>query len=196
MYVRPLIASAERWIGSRQRWSGMRARDEPRPPEADRGADPSLRLFDVDGAASSSAHESAQYARSPAVSTCRARTRFPSIPSARSDRSRMRLPGAARVGGVPVPVDERPLRRLPAVVEDGLAHQLDLDLPVDAVHRANEHVVGVVVRGRPRVRCDRVHAAVRSHRERVSDLDPARRRLPGRDEDVRPGLVARARTDG
>jgi len=26
MYVRPLIASADRWIGSRKRWSGMRAR--------------------------------------------------------------------------------------------------------------------------------------------------------------------------
>ena len=65
------------------------------------------------------------------------------------------------------PVDERPLRRLATVVEDGLADELDLDPAVEALDRAHEHVVGVVVGRRPRVRRDLVLVVVRAHRQRV-----------------------------
>ena len=55
--------------------------------------------------------------------------------------------------------------------------------------RADEHVVAVVVRGWPGVRRDLVLARVRPHRQRVPHLDPAQRRLPCRQEDVRARLV-------
>ena len=53
-----------------------------------------------------------------------------------------RLPGAAGVGCVPFVTDEFPLRGLAAIVECGLADQLDLDLALEALDRPNEHVVG------------------------------------------------------
>ena len=80
-----------------------------------------------------------------------------------------------------------------AVVEDGLADELDLDAAVDALDRPDEHVVGVVVGGRPRVRRDRVLVVPRPDRERVADDDPARRGLPRRHEDVRARLVRTGR---
>ena len=67
-----------------------------------------------------------------------------------------RLTRSGRVGRVAAPVDERPRRRRAAVVERRLADELDLDAALEAFDRSNEHVVGVVVGRRPRVRRDRV----------------------------------------
>ena len=86
-----------------------------------------------------------------------------------------RLPGAGGVGGVAVVADERPLGRRAAVVEHRLADQLDLDLALDALDGAHQHVVGVVVGRRPGVRRDRVLAAARPHGQRVAHDDPAAR---------------------
>ena len=93
-------------------------------------------------------------------------------------------------------VDLRPGRRCTAVVEGGLADELDLDSAVQALHRPHEHVVGVVVGRRPRVRRHRVLVIPGTERERVSDDGPARRRLPGRLEDVRPRQVGPCRRVG
>ena len=100
-----------------------------------------------------------------------------------------RLARPARVGGVPAAVDQCPLRRRPAVVEHRLADQLDLDGALQAPDGAHQQVIGVVVGRRPGVRGDLVLALPRTHRQGVADQDPARRRLPGRRQDVRPGLV-------
>ena len=81
---------------------------------------------------------------------------------------------------------------LAAVVEHGLADELDLDVSVEALDGADEHVVGVVVGRRARVRRDLVLVVPRSHRQRSTNDDPPARRLPGRLEDIRPRLVARA----
>jgi hypothetical protein len=113
------------------------------------------------GAPSASAQESAQNTRSPAASTCRARTCVPSIPRARSDRRRTVAPPACRVGEVAASLDERPRRLLAALVEHRLAHELDLHGALDALHGPHEHVLGVVVGGWPRVRCDHVLAVAR-----------------------------------
>ena len=51
-----------------------------------------------------------------------------------------KVPGP-RVGGVAVLADQRPVRRGPAVVEVGFADQLELHVPIQAEHAANEHVV-------------------------------------------------------
>jgi hypothetical protein len=48
-----------------------------------------------------------------------------------------RLPGAGRVGRMPVLADQGPLCRGAAVVERRLADELDLDLPVDAFDGAH-----------------------------------------------------------
>ena len=88
-----------------------------------------------------------------------------------------------------VAADQRPLGGRPAVVERGLADELDLDLPVDALDRADEHVVGVVVGRRSRVRGDLVLVIARPDGQRVADDEPAARRLPRRHEHVRPRLV-------
>ena len=100
-----------------------------------------------------------------------------------------RLAGTGRVGHRPAAVDEVPLGCSPAVVEDGLAHELDLHRPLDALDRADEHVVAVVVGRRSSVRRDLVFARAGPHRQRVADGDPAPRRLPERDKHVRPRLV-------
>ena len=71
-------------------------------------------------------------------------------------------------------------RRRAAVVEHRFADDLDLDLTVDAVRRPNQHVVGIVVGGRPRVRRDLVLALVRPHGQRVADDDPTALRVPRR----------------
>jgi hypothetical protein len=88
--------------------------------------------------------------------------------------------GARGVGGVAVIAHERPVRRGAAVIEGRLADELDLDVSFEALDRADEHVVGVVVGGRPRVRRDRVFVLSRSHGQGVADDDPPVRRLPGR----------------
>ncbi len=88
MKVSPLIASAERWIGSRNLWSGIRARlshdRQKRMVVSMRAAAASA----SSGATRPSSQERTQYARSPAWSTCRPRTRFSSIPSGRLDARR------------------------------------------------------------------------------------------------------------
>ncbi len=106
-----------------------------------------------------------------------------------------RLTRAARVGDVAVVADERPVGGRAAVVEDGLADELDLHAPVDARDGAHEHVLGVVVGGRARVRRDRVLARARADHERVVHDDPAARGVPGGLEQVRAGRVAAARRD-
>ena len=90
---------------------------------------------------------------------------------------------------MPIVADQRPLRRDAAVVEDGLADELDLDTAVDALDRAYEHVVGIVIGRGTRMRRDLILVIPRPDRERVANDDPARRRLPRRLEDVRAGLV-------
>ena len=54
-------------------------------------------------------------------------------------------------------------------------------------------VLGVVVRGRPRVRGDRVLVIGRPHRQGVADDYPPGRRLPRRHEHIRAGLVVPGR---
>ncbi len=88
MYVMPLIASAERWIGSRKRWSGILARSSHVRQKRIVASICASAPATFCGATSSLAHESAQNARSPGRSTWRARTRPPSIPSARSEHRR------------------------------------------------------------------------------------------------------------
>ena len=108
------------------------------------------------GPASSSAHESAQNSRSPALSTCRARTRLPSIPSARSVGRRMVWPAPVASAACRLPSTSVHSAGRAAVVEDRLADELDLDAPVEALDGAHEQVVGVVVGGRAGVRRDLV----------------------------------------
>ncbi len=94
-----------------------------------------------------SLHDSATNARSPSRIVVRARARGPSKPSRRSVVERQLEvvalgPGdrlVVAVGRV-VPVD-----LAAAVVEHRLAVEVDLDRAVDAAHRAQQHVVGVVV---------------------------------------------------
>ncbi len=101
-----------------------------------------------------------------------------------------RLLGACGVRDVTVAFDQGPLRRRSSIVEYGLADELDFDASLEAEHIAHEHVVGVVVCRRARVGCDLVLAAPRTHGERVADQNPARRRVPGGSQRVRPRLVA------
>ena len=69
---------------------------------------------------------------------------------------------------------QRPRRRHAAVVEHGLAHELDLDLALEALDRAHQHVVGVVVGRRPGVRRDRVLVLARADGQRLAHLAPSR----------------------
>jgi hypothetical protein len=100
---------------------------------------------------------------------------------------------AARVSDVPVAVGRRPLGGGAAVVEDRLAHELDLDVAVDTFDDPDEHVVGVVVRRRAGVRRDRVLVVPRADRQRVANGNPARGRLPRRLEHVRAGHIGHRR---
>ena len=88
-----------------------------------------------------------------------------------------------------VAVDCGPLRRHAAVVEGRLADEFDLDLPFEAKDRSHEHMVGVVVGGRPRMRCDLVLVIPGADCQSVTDKNPARRRFPRRHQDVRARLV-------
>ena len=92
MYVRPLMASAERWIGPRQRWSGNRVESIQVRQNSVVVASFSCADATSSGAASSSAHDSAQYTSSPARRTRRARAVSPSMPSGRSVRRPIRCP--------------------------------------------------------------------------------------------------------
>ena len=106
-----------------------------------------------------------------------------------------RLAGAGGVGCVTAVADERPLGRRAPVVEDRLAHQVDLDAALQAQDGAHEHVVAVLVGRRPGVRRDLVLVIARTHGQRVADQGPAARRVPRRQEGVRAGLVDARRGD-
>ena len=84
-----------------------------------------------------------------------------------------------------------PAAALAAVVERRLADERELDLAVHAAHRAQEHVVGVVVGRRAAVRVRAVLVVVPgTHEQEVADDDPAAAGPPGRLEDHRAGQVA------
>ena len=189
MYVSPLTASAERWIGSRQRWSGIRALFSQ---------DRQKRVVDARRCSASSASSGYRELLGPRKRAVGSLARLEHVPCPHSvalDPEREvgleanRLSGTRRVRGVPAAVDQCPLSRLAAVAEDGLADELDLHRALEAFDGAHQHVVRVVVRRRTRVRRDRVLVVVRTHRQRRADEDPAVRCLPGRRQDVRPGLV-------
>src|SRR5262249_57545978 len=59
----------------------------------------------------------------------------------------------------------------------------------EAEERWDKHMVWIVVCGWPGVGCDLVLVIPRADRQRVANNDPARRRFPGRDQDVRAWLV-------
>ncbi len=100
-----------------------------------------------------------------------------------------RPPVTTRVCDVVVAVDERPLGGNAPVVEDGLADQLELDLALEALDGPHEHVLGVVVRWRPRMRRDLVDVVGRAHRQRIAHHDPPGGCLPRGHQDVRSRLV-------
>ena len=105
---------------------------------------------------------------------------------------RLGAPDADVVARVPV----GPLDVLAAVVEHRLAVHVHLDEAVDAAHRAQQDVVGVVVGRRPAVRVRAVGLVVpRADEQDVADDDPARPRAPRRLEDHRAGEVAPAGRD-
>ena len=188
------MASAERWTGTIHSWSGSRARDSQLRQKRVVAVSRALASSRSAGEASPSAHESEQYSSSPSR---RGGARAPVALDAEGHVGAQadRLARAGRVGDVAVVADERPLPGHAAVVEDRLAHELDLDVAVDAADRPDQQVLGVVVGRRPRVRRDRVLALPRAHGQRVADDDPAARRVPRRLEDVRPRLVAAAGGD-
>ena len=185
------MASAERWISGRNSWSGMRARDSQ------------WRQKRV--VASSRALASSTRGRNRRVVVPRQRAEqllslVEHVPGAdvigldpeqHVGLQPHRLAGPGGVGAVAVR-RQRPVGEHAAVVEPRLAHQLDLDAALDALDRPDEHVVGVLVGRRAGMRGDRVLAAARSHRERVVDHRPPRRRLPDRDQGVGPGQVVAA----
>ena len=104
-----------------------------------------------------------------------------------------RLAGAGRVGVVAVVADQCPLRWDAAVVEHGLADEVDVDAAPDAFDGAHEQVLRVVVERRARMRGDRVVDEPGAHRQRVAHDDPAGRHVPGGDQHVGPGLVRAVR---
>src|SRR5579863_276236 len=106
-----------------------------------------------------------------------------------------RAPRSDGVEGLRVAWDRCPGAGGAAVVEHRLAEQLDLDRAMEALDRANEHVVGVVIGRRARVsgRCAGLALAPGADDQRVADERPSGRRLPGRLEHVGARLVAAAR---
>src|SRR5213592_3679945 len=99
------------------------------------------------------------------------------------------LAGPGRVRSVTAVADEGPFRRRSSVIEDRVTDELDLHLAVQPEHRPNKEVISVVVRWRAGMRRHPVLPLRRTDRERVADLDPAVRRLPGRHQDIRSRLV-------
>ena len=118
----------------------------------------------------------------------RARTRFPSIPSARSERRRI-VCSAPLASAAWRPPSTIYIRRHAAVVEGRLADELDLNPAFKAVDRSHQHMVGVVVGRRPGVRGDLVLVIPGADRQRVADENPSGRSLPRRCQDVRARLV-------
>ncbi len=108
---------------------------------------------------------------------------------------RQRQLGRPAVGGrdrlVVALADVLPVRVAAAVVEDRVALELDLDAAVDAAHRAQQDVVGVVVRGRAAVGGRALLGVVpRADQQHVADDHPAAVGPPRRLEDHRAGQVA------
>ncbi len=139
------------------------------------------------GEASSSAQESEQNACSPFWSVCRACAICPSTPSGMLLRSLTVIPAPLASRGVSVP--QRPIGGDPAVVEIRLAEQLHVDRALNAEDDSHEQVMGVIVRGGPRVGSDLVLPQGRPDGQRVPDEGPAARSVPGGVEDVCAGLV-------
>ena len=189
MYVRPLTVSAERWSASCHSWSGVRAWASQLRQNCVVVCTRASASSTSAGASSPSAHESAQYARSPAWSTWRARTPVALDPDVEVGAQPERDAGPGRVGDVTIVAHQAPLGGRAAVVEGRLADELHLDLALDALDGPHEDMLGVVVGGRARVRRDRVVVTTPAHGQRVAHDDPPALDLPRGDEHVRPRLV-------
>ena len=189
MYVRPLIASAERSIMARQRWSTCRAPWSQARQKRVGGSQTRVGL--VDAARSGKTLRPGERAVDllPLFERMPCPDAFALDPHPHVGPEPDRLTGTGRVGGVTVPVDERPLPGRAPVVEDHLAHQLDVDTAFQAQHGAHQHVIAVAVGRRPGVRGDRVLVLSRAHRQRVANDAHSRRRVPRRDEGVRRRLI-------
>ena len=110
-----------------------------------------------------------------------ARTREPSKPTRRSvvSVSLVAQPSARRDGLAVAVADVLPVRVAAPVVEDRVALDLDLDRAVDAAHGAQQHVVGVVVRGRAAVRGRALLGVVPgADQQHVAHDQPAAARCP------------------
>ena len=99
----------------------------------------------------------------------------------------LRRPGC--IGRVCGSVEQGPAGRNVAVLEHRLTDEVDLHLAVDALRRADEDVLGVVVRRGSSVRCDGIGPAGRSDGQGVPHDHPTRWRLPRGPEHVGPGFV-------
>ena len=161
---------------------------EPRPPEVDRRRDPPLGLVDVgrDAEPGSPAQRAEGTIALVQIVACTQPALFD--PDLKIRREAHRLTRSRRVRDVRI-VHELPRGGRPPVVERGLADELELHVPLEAAHGAHEHVIGVAVCRRTGVRCDLIRPLRRPHRQRVAHLDPAGRRLPRGDKDVRAGVV-------
>ncbi len=204
------MVRAERWTGSRKRWSGIRA-----PPSQLR----QKRTVAAILASAASMSLRPGQLLGPGERAERLPSGLEDVPAAhavaldaegqvRAQADRDARPGA--VGRVPVVLLHRPLRRCPPVVERRLAHELDLDVAVEALDRAHEQVIGVVVCGRPGVRRDLVlvvprvpwsgHREPRSSRTASSTSSPARsspaRRFGSSDAGSRRGRSGTSRPGG
>ena len=132
---------------------------------------------------------------SPSRRVVRARARPPSKPMRRSvvsvSASVLVLGGGDRLAVAGPRV--LPRDALAPVVHARLALHVHLDAAVDAAHRAQQDVVGVVVGRRAPVRVRALVVVVpRPDEQHVADDDPARARAPRRLEDHRPRQVALA----
>jgi hypothetical protein len=96
---------------------------------------------------------------------------------------------AGGIGGSEPIVGQPPLGGDAAVVEHRLAHELDLDRTVHALHDPDERMVGVLVGRRAGVGRDRVDPPAGTHGQRIAHDDPPARGVPRGHEHVRPGLV-------
>ena len=136
---------------------------QPSPPEADRVVEPRGGVVDIDGS------DQPVLPGKRGESAIAGRQGVPGTNSAALDPELEiglqadRLAGASRVGNVPAAVHQGPFARCTPVVECRLAHQLDLDLSVQACDRPHEHVLRILVRRRTRVRGDHVLALGRAH---------------------------------
>ena len=83
-----------------------------------------------------------------------------------------------------------PFRGSPSVVEHRRAVHANLDLAINAAHRAEQHMVGVVVRRRPAMRRRALSLVMPvSDQQAITDDQPAAGRPPARLEQQRSGNV-------